>query len=368
MNASSGTLLVRPLRPRPDAFAADVLRGFSQTPKTIPSMYFYDKKGSRLFQRIADLDEYYLTRCEVEILQACAGQLAAFVGGRPFRLIELGAGDGRKTEVLLWYFLARRLQFDYVPIDICRPAVARLTRSLRCKLPAFADHIHGIVAEHRDALSLFRGETDKRNVVLFLGSSIGNDDFPASQRLLTELRGSLNQGDYVLIGFDLKKDISLLLSAYNDPQGITREFNLNLLHRINRELEGEFDRNRFLHYGTYNAQQGCMESWLISRDDQQVRVGALDRVFAFRAWEGIRVERSYKYDVAEVENLAAGAGFTVRQHFFDHRRYFLDSLWQVPGPNEPGRPIGAPVAMVNLGMLAPIEAGRADGSADTGSH
>jgi dimethylhistidine N-methyltransferase len=330
-----GMLLAPERCPRKDAFAADVLRGLSQTPKTIPSTYFYDKRGSRLFERITELDEYYLTRCEVEALQACAGHLVSVLQEQqPFRLIELGAGDGRKTETLLWYFLARRLQFDYVPIDICRHAVRRLTHSLRCKLPAFARHIHGIVAEHSDALSLLVGQNVQRNVVFFLGSSIGNCDPPATRRFLQDLRVSLHEGDYALLGFDLKKDLSALLPAYNDSQGVTREFNLNLLDRINRELGGDFDRNRFMHYSPYNAQEGCMESWLVSREDQQVRVDALGRVFSFRAWEGIRVERSYKYGVAEVEDLAAEAGFAIRQHFFDRRRYFLDSLWQVPGPDE----------------------------------
>ena len=137
------------------------------------------------------------------------------------------------------------------------------------------------------------------------------------------------------MGFDLKKDLSILLPAYNDSQGVTREFNFNLLDRINRELGADFDRNRFMHHCLYNARQGCMESWLLSRKDQAVRIDALERVFWFQAWEGVRVERSYKYSAAEIEELVAEVGFAVRRHFFDRRRYFLDSLWQVPwGPVE----------------------------------
>jgi dimethylhistidine N-methyltransferase len=312
-----------------EAFAADVLHGLSQTPKTIPSMYFYDEKGSRLFEQITALDEYYLTRCEREILPDCAEHLASLLIDQPFRLIELGAGDGGKTEVLLQCFLAHRLEFDYWPTDICDAAVARLTRGLECKWPSLALRIHGIVAEHADVLSLLKGQGDKRNLVLFLGSSIGNFDPPAAGKLLHDLRGSLNEGDFLLIGFDLMKDISLLAPAYNDESGVTREFNFNLLDRINRELEGDFHRRRFLHYAPYNPQQGCMESWLISRRDQHVRIGALGRVFPLQAWEGIRVERSYKYSLAQVDELASAGGFLVRRHFFDRRRYFLDSLWEV---------------------------------------
>ena len=168
-----------------------------------------------------------------------------------------------------------------MPIDICPQAVASLTQSLRCRLPAVADRVYAVVGEHAEAMSLLRGRSDKRNLVLFLGSSIGNFDPPATAKLLRDLHQSLNDGDYLLIGFDRKKDVSVVWSAYNDAQGVTREFNFNLLDRINRELGGEFRRQRFLHYAPYNARRGCMESWLISREDQRVRIAALDREFFF---------------------------------------------------------------------------------------
>ena len=133
------------------------------------------------------------------------------------------------------------------------------------------------------------------------------------------------------MGFDLKKDLDTLHRAYNDARGFTREFNLNLLDRLNRELGAHFDRRRFAHYGSYNVLQGCMESWLVSREEQEVPIDALQRTFAFRAWEGLHVERSHKYDLAEIEGLAAAAGFDVRQHFFDGASYFVDSLWRAGG-------------------------------------
>lgn len=314
------------------AFAQDVLMGLSRRPKSLPSMYFYDETGSRLFQRITELDEYYLTRAECEILQTNAGHLSELFGDRQFRLVELGAGDGGKTKLLLRQFLAAGLQFDYIPIDICEHALVELTGSLRRQMPQGTLRVHGIVAEYFQAMSLLDRRPTERTVVLFLGSNIGNFEPREARRFLRTLRRSLRSGDGLLIGFDLKKDPALLTRAYNDAQGVTREFNFNLLERINRELGGEFDRRRFRHYGAYNPRLGRMESWLVSLDDQQVAVRGLDRVFALARGEGIHVECSYKYDVQQIERLAVASGFEVRRHFFDRRRWFVDSLWRAaPG-------------------------------------
>jgi L-histidine Nalpha-methyltransferase len=310
------------------AFARDVLDGLSRTPKSIPSMYFYDAVGTRLFQRIMELEEYYPTRSEREILHAHAAEIAAPLSAGPFRLVELGVGDGRKTAVLLRHFLQAGLQFEYVPIDICRQAIIDATATLRRSLDGTPLRVRGIVAEYFDALAAFRRRGAARNLVLFLGSNIGNFTARESRRLLQSLRQALAAGDCLLLGFDLKKDLAVLHRAYNDAKGVTREFNLNLLDRLNRELGASFDRRRFGHYGSYNVEQGCMESWLVSLQEQEVPIRALGRAFAFRAWEGIHVERSHKYDLAQIESLAAATGFRVRQHFFDARRYFADSLWQ----------------------------------------
>jgi L-histidine N-alpha-methyltransferase len=309
------------------AFADDVLRGLSRRPKSLPSMYFYDEIGSRLFQRITELEEYYLTRAECEILQTYAGQLSELLGNRPFRLVELGVGDGAKTRSLLRHFLAGGLQFEYMPIDICEHALVELTGSLRRQMPEDTLRVHGIVAEYFEAMSLLDRRPTERTVVLFLGSNIGNFEPRDARRFLRTLRRSLRPGDSVLIGFDLKKDPALLTRAYNDAQGVTREFNFNLLERINRELGGEFDRRRFRHYGAYNPRLGRMESWLVSLDDQQVAVRELGRVFELARGEGIHVECSYKYDDKQIERLAASSGFDVRQQFFDRRHWFVDSLW-----------------------------------------
>jgi uncharacterized SAM-dependent methyltransferase len=188
--------------------------------------------------------------------------------------------------------------------------------------------VQGIVGDYFDAFPLLARHATRPSLVLFLGSSIGNFDETQAVTLLTAMRRALVPGDLALIGFDLKKDPRLITRAYDDAAGVTREFNLNLLDRLNRELAARFDRKRFVHHAAYNPRLGCMESWLVSRERQKVHVAALGRDFRFAAWEGIRVERSYKYDFLQIASLAAASGFTVRRHFTDSRRWFADSLWE----------------------------------------
>jgi dimethylhistidine N-methyltransferase len=311
-----------------DAFARDVLSGLSRHPKSLSSAWFYDDVGSRLFEQITQLDEYYHTRCEHEILSRHAGDIAAAMEGASFRVLEIGAGDGHKTEILLHAFLKLGLEFEYVPIDICHRSIVELVAKLRSSIDADAFTVRGIVAEYHDALLMLRERTPMRNLVLFLGSSIGNFEHGDARRFLHNLRRMLEPGDAALIGFDLKKDPAILQPAYDDALGVTREFNLNLLDRINRELGGDFERGAFQHHPTYNPLRGCMESWLISREDQTVTLADLDRSFHFAAYEAIKVECSYKYDPALIDSLAASSGFEVDCDFYDRRRYFVDSLWR----------------------------------------
>lgn len=328
MLASREAIAIVPAPIPQSAFARDVLRGLSAVLKTIPSKYFYDERGSRLFEQIMDLDDYYPTRCEREILQKHAPAIAAAMPDRRLRVLEAGAGDGRKTEILLRQLLKGGRSCEYVPIDICPQSIAKLTHSLDERLPNSALRIRGLVAEYFEALGRLERASPSRNLVLFLGSNIGNFDHDQSKDFLKRLRQLLRPGDLALIGFDLKKDLEILRRAYDDDRGVTREFNFNLLDRINRELGGCFERGAFRHHATYNLCAGCMESWLVSVRDQEVPIHALDRVFALRAWEGIRVERSYKYDLDQIEALALATGFGARQHFFDGQRYFVDSLWE----------------------------------------
>lgn len=310
------------------AFARHVADGLSRRPKSLPSMYFYDEEGSRLFQQITELDEYYLTRCEREILEGCSAELAERFSHESFRLVELGAGDGKKTKVLLRRFVERGLSFEYVPVDICEESLVALSSSLRPLTARGQMRISGMAAEYFDALASLPRQKSQSTCVLFLGSNIGNFRPPETNRFLGDLRQTLQPGDRLLIGFDLKKDPRALARAYNDLRGVTREFNFNLLDRINRELGGEFARERFHHRGIYNTRLSRMESWLVSLDRQQVAIRELGRRFSFRRGEGIHVECSYKYDLDHIERLAAASGFAIEEHFFDRRRWFVDSLWR----------------------------------------
>lgn len=310
-------------------FAYDVLAGLSEKPKRLPSKYFYDGAGSRLFQRIMALPEYYLTACETEILNAHAEEIIApLAKGGPFNLVDLGAGDGKKTKILLEALRDRDTDFTYVPIDISEAAMKSLVASVHDEMPDLC--VQGLVCEYADGVRyLGRMGVDRRSLVLFLGSNIGNFNRVQANGFLRRLWSALHTDDYALIGFDLKKDIEILLAAYNDSQGATHEFNLNLLHRINRELGADFDVSRFRHFGTYNVFSGAMESYLVSLVPQLVNIGALDLSFSFDAWEPVHTEYSYKYLRSDIDRLARDTGFSVQRQFDCDRGFFLDSLWRV---------------------------------------
>jgi L-histidine Nalpha-methyltransferase len=329
----SGSVLLEAPRAGSSAedFAHNVQAGLSRPQKSLSSAYFYDARGSQLFQQITRQPEYYLTRCEREILEQHSGDIARCLAGRPCRVVEIGAGDGHKTEILLQKLLDLELVEEYAPIDICRQAIVELTSNLRRKLSAPKMRLRGIVAEYFDAFPLLRQKPNVRNLVLFLGSSIGNFGPRGARRLLRGLQRSLSPGDLIVIGFDLKKDIDLLRQAYDDAAGVTREFNFNLLDRINGELGGQFERTRFLHHAAYNLRLGCMESWLVSNRRQRVPIASLPMTATFEPWEGVRVERSYKYDLDQIEDLGSTTGWQVKEHFFDRRGYFADSVWIVAG-------------------------------------
>ncbi|HEY3347002.1 MAG TPA: L-histidine N(alpha)-methyltransferase [Nitrospirota bacterium] len=312
-----------------DNFASDVLAGLSRKDKRIPSVYFYDDAGSELFCRITQLEEYYPTRCEIEILKSYRWALARMFSREPFNLIELGVGEGIKPLILLEQFLSGGLDFKYIPVDICTESVQKTIKAVNTEFDGYNLEVKGMVADYFEAMRLICSEKGRKNVVMFLGSNIGNFEKDESRGFLSQLSGSLRSGDYALIGFDLKKDIRLLERAYNDSAGITREFNLNLLNRMNRELGANFDRAKFEHLGCYNDRLGAMESWLISLNDQIVHIGHSGTRFHFRKGEKILTEYSHKYSVSDIKGLADGSGFSVARLFFDSRRYFTDALWRV---------------------------------------
>ena len=308
-------------------FALDVLIGLSQYAKSLSSKYLYDDQGDKLFQQITELPEYYLTQCEYEIFQNHKQEIAQIMGDSRFNLIELGAGDGRKTKVLLEYFLETGLDFRYVPIDICETTIQGLIGELDRYSPQL--QTEGLVAEYFEGLKWLSTMNEHHNVVLFLGSNIGNFSHFESRIFLCSLWNALNDGDHLLIGFDLKKDIKQLEKAYNDSQGITAQFNLNLLQRINRELGGNFNPGQFHYHSIYNVSSGAMESYLVSRQKQDVYIETLNQSFSFKAWEPIHIEYSYKFLDSDISQLAEETCFKPTLMLNDPKRYFADSIWEV---------------------------------------
>jgi len=311
-----------------NTFADDVLRGLSSNPKFLSSKYFYDDEGSRLFQEIMRLPEYYLTQAELEIFSEQRDEIfQAFAeSGAAFDLIELGAGDGTKTSVLVESFLRRQIDFSYIPIDISAEALNFLTGKFNRQFPNLS--IQPEQGDYFRTLESFKTKSDKQKIILFLGSNIGNFSLAQAQDFFKSLRAVMNETDLLFIGFDLQKDPHTILPAYDDAQGITAEFNLNLLTRINRELGADFNRQEFSHYASYHPIDGAARSFLISRKAQTVRVEAANKTFEFAAWEPIFMEISQKYTLKMIGDLAQASGFRVAKYFFDSRNFYTNSLWK----------------------------------------
>ena len=309
------------------AFAEHVLVGLSERPKRLSSRFIYDAVGSELFQQITELDEYYPTACEFAIFRQYGSELLARFAGRPLNLIDLGAGDGRKTAVLLEAAQQLGLDVQYVPLDISEDAIAGVVKSMGTRFPDLP--IHGVVAEYSDGVRWLGEQSGRCNLVLFLGSNIGNFDKASGRAFLRKLWSALRDGDHVLVGFDLKKDIEVLLAAYNDREGVTAQFNLNLLARINRELGANFAVDDFRHFATYDVFSGAMESYLVSKVEQEVSIDALGTRFRFQPWEPIHTEYSYKYLQSDIDKMGAFAGFASAGQWHDDRGWFTDVLWRV---------------------------------------
>jgi dimethylhistidine N-methyltransferase len=310
------------------AFAHDVEQGLTADPKRLSCCYFYDPEGSRLFEEICDLPEYYLTRAEREIFEARATEVAGrFPAG--VRLIELGSGSAAKTRLLIEAFLARQPRLLYFPIDICRMVLEDSSRDLLTDYPAL--EIVAIEAEYQDALRHLASEEGLPRLILWLGSNVGNLDRDQAAAFLRQVRQTMSPEDRLLVGIDLRKPREILEPAYDDARGVTADFNLNLLTRINRELGGQFDVRAFRHRAIYNDEAGRVEMYLISQRDQQVRIDRLGRPVALAAGEAIHTENSYKYSPAEIAALAAGAGLYSECQWLDQQARFSVNLFAPDG-------------------------------------
>lgn len=308
-------------------FALDVLTGLSERPKRVSSRWFYDDEGSRLFRQIMALEEYYPTDLERRILEVDGPAIAERFAGRTLDVVDLGAGDGSKTFLLLRQLQRAGADVRFVPIDISDGAMATLYELAAREIPDVP--VAGVVGDYVAGLRWLASQDDRERLVLFLGSNIGNFDKPRARAFLRRIWSGLAVGDHLLVGFDLKKDIEVLLAAYNDSQGVTSAFNLNLLHRINTELGGHFDLDKWRHFGTYNVFTGAMESYLMSLERQSVRIDALRTTFDFLAWEPIHTEYSYKYLLEDIQSLADVCGFAVEGRYTDPKGWFTDVLLRV---------------------------------------
>ncbi|RME89977.1 MAG: L-histidine N(alpha)-methyltransferase [Candidatus Hydrogenedentota bacterium] len=328
-NSSSKIMKTATLSP----FAKAVLDGMQKIPKQIPSLYFYDEAGSQLFEQIMQLPEYYLTNAEKSILQNQSNEiLSAWQGSNhiseKLQIIELGAGNGEKTIFLLKSALSLfpAHQLEFIPIDISQAALEKLSHTCWQHFPQLS--LNPVQGDYWEVLEDFSHHAEgTKKLVLFLGSNIGNMTWTESIAFYKKLFSFLKTGDAVLTGFDLKKDIHLLIPAYNDSSGVTREFNLNLLRRMNRELGATFALEKWDHYPIYNPVKGAMESYLISKEKQTVVFKNLNCDFHFEIAEPILTEVSFKYSFSQINDLAKNSGFALIENFTDAKQYFVDSLW-----------------------------------------
>ena len=311
---------------RLETFYDDVIDGLKSIPKRLSSKYFYDTNGDKLFQELMKCPEYYPTKCELEIFSEKTADLAASIiaDGDAFDLIELGAGDAMKSTRLLKYLLKQKIDFTYLPIDISNNVISYLTVKIPLSLPGL--QVTGLNGEYFEMLNKAASLSDRRKVVMFLGSNIGNMPINEAVDFCRGLRNHLAPGDMAIIGFDLKKSPKTILAAYNDKGGITKKFNLNLLERINRELNADFDLGQFDHYPMYDPESGACKSYLVSLKDQVVNIDGRENI-RFIKDECIYMEISQKFTIMQTDQMAENTGFRPVNRFFDSKKWFVDTIW-----------------------------------------
>ncbi len=307
-----------------NAFARDVDQGLSTNPKYLPCIYFYDEKGSLLFEDICKLPEYYLTRAESEILKDRSDEIASFFPEQP-AIVELGSGSSIKTRYLLEAFLRRHGQACYTPIDISHEILRESSFDLLNTYPGL--EITAVAATYEEGLKQIGRLNGQQKLVLWLGSSIGNFVPDEAELFMRHLRDTLQPSDSLLIGIDLQKEKTILERAYDDSRGITAAFNLNLLGRINRELEADFDLKKFEHLAFYNEQKKRVEIYIRSKIRQVVHIGQLDVTVTFDAGEKIHTEFSHKYSLEDIGKLARKTGFIHKEQWFDSKNWFSLNLF-----------------------------------------
>jgi L-histidine N-alpha-methyltransferase len=307
-----------------DLFARDVACGLVASQKWLPPKYFYDAQGSALYERICALPEYYPYRAELEILRTYAAEIHAEIGH--LALVEFGSGSATKTRHLLSAYEWAGRPFRYCPVDISQEILRDTANRLLEEYKSLEIRaMHADFAGQPEVIQAFRLE---KKAVAFLGSSLGNFTPAESAEFLRRTAAIMGPEDVFLLGIDLKKSPAVLLPAYDDAQGVTAAFNLNILRRINRELGGQFDLHAFEHLALYNEAQGCIQMHLRSRQAQRVPIAKTEQVVSFGKDETIHTENSYKYSLDEVRDLGCQAHLKLRRTWFDTQRYFLLALFR----------------------------------------
>ncbi|HEU4551909.1 MAG TPA: L-histidine N(alpha)-methyltransferase [Chitinophaga sp.] len=322
------TLQAPGVQPGPqEAFYQDVVRGLTAMPKYLDSKYFYDAAGDRIFQQIMQCQEYYPTNCEMEIMTEQAPQIARALAAQAtsFDLVELGPGDATKSVHLLEQLMKLKADFTYYPIDISTNVINQLEKTLPQKLPGL--HLKGLNGEYFEMVQRVAAMSSRPKVLLFMGANIGNFTPVMARKFCRQLRSCMQPGDVLMVGFDLKKHPQVILNAYNDAAGYTRDFNLNLLTRINRELGADFDLDKFEHYPVYDPMTGACKSYLVSLEEHDVHIGKAVSIH-FQQHEPIYMEISQKYSLGETDQMALQTGFQPLTCFTDSKRWFADCMWK----------------------------------------
>ncbi len=303
-------------------FAQEVLSGLKDEPRSIPPMFFYDLKGSDLFEKICTLPEYYVTRTEIGILNAVQKDLPSYLDG-PVRIVELGSGMSVKTRTILDAVAGVQETVEYLPIDvsdILAESSEQLLRDYDCL------RIAGIIDTYEGGLEFLRDYGSERSLVLFLGSSFGNFSPEDGERFLRDVSRMMRPGDLFMIGLDLVKDKRVLEPAYDDSRGMTARFNLNMLSRINNELDADFDLENFAHHSFYNEREQRIEMYLKSLLNQSAVVSKCGLKIDLKRGELIHTEYSHKFTLSQIHRLIEGAGFQARRVWLDKNRYFSVTL------------------------------------------
>jgi len=304
--------------PRVAAEGDDVVAGLSATPKSLPARYFYDARGSDLFERICALPEYYPTRTERALLAARAEEIAALTGATD--LIELGSGSAAKARHLIDAHEDNGARLHYAPVDVSGAALRDAARELLADYPGL--RVTGLIGTYEQALDRLPPADGAARLVFFLGSSLGNFDVGETDRFIGRLRATVAPGTYFLVGLDLRKEVEIVEAAYNDSQGVTAAFNLNMLRHLNRRFDADFDLDGFSHLAFYDPERHRVEMHLRSDQDQSVRLEALDMAVDFAAGETVRTEISRKFDLDEFAGDCAGKGFAEVARWTDDRVWF----------------------------------------------